>query len=231
MGRPIASHDMRTSQKTEIAALFDVDNTLLPGLASEVRFFRYLWRRGLVGWRELQDSVTWLVRRVPPLSLQPLRERKLYLAGKRVADIVPLAEDFCRSEIFPFLAADGLARMDEHRRAGHHIVLVTGSLDFLIAPLAGWLDVRTVLAARPEHKERRFTGHLWAPFPYGPGKRELITALVSESNIDLTQSFAYGDSPGDVELLQMVGNPLVVNPIRGMGRIARRRGWTTVRWR
>ena len=29
-----------------VAALFDVDNTLLPGQASEVRFFRYLWRRG-----------------------------------------------------------------------------------------------------------------------------------------------------------------------------------------
>src|SRR5262245_9034094 len=36
-----------------VAALFDVDNTLLPGEASEVRFFRFLWRRGLVAWSQL----------------------------------------------------------------------------------------------------------------------------------------------------------------------------------
>ncbi|MBX3237609.1 MAG: HAD family hydrolase [Nitrospiraceae bacterium] len=225
------SRTMHTSQMTDIAALFDVDNTLLPGQASEVRFFRFLWRRGLVGWRELRESTGWLLRRVPPLSLQPLRERKLYLAGKPVADIVPLADEFCRGEIFPRIAAEGLARMDEHRRAGHRIVLVTGSLDFLIAPLARWLGVETVLAASPEQEHCRFTGNLLAPYPYGPGKRELITAWVRGSNIDLSRSFAYGDSPGDVELLRMVGNPLVVNPIRGMGRIARQQGWTTVRWR
>ena len=39
-----------------VAALFDVDNTLLPGEASEVRFFRFLWRRGLVGWSELTQK-------------------------------------------------------------------------------------------------------------------------------------------------------------------------------
>ncbi|MFO0766573.1 MAG: hypothetical protein U0231_07210 [Nitrospiraceae bacterium] len=87
------------------------------------------------------------------------------------------------------------------------------------------------MAASPEQEHCRFTGNLLAPYPYGPGKRELITAWVRGSNIDLSRSFAYGDSPGDVELLRMVGNPLVVNPIRGMGRIARQQGWTTVRWR
>jgi HAD superfamily phosphoserine phosphatase-like hydrolase len=109
-------------------------------------------------------------------------------------------------------------------------VLVTGSLDFLIAPLAALLEVPTLLAAKLEQHERQFTGHVCAPLPYGPGKRELIARLTRESGIDLTQSFAYGDSPGDVELLEMVGNPLVVNPIRGMDRIAQRNGWPTTTW-
>ena len=112
-------HKQQTGQQTQIAALFDFDNTLLPGQASEVRFFRYLWKRGLVGWRELRLSLGWLLRRMPPVSLQPLRERKLYLVGKLVTEIVPLAMEFCEREVFPNLAFQGLARMDEHRRAGH----------------------------------------------------------------------------------------------------------------
>ncbi|MDE3050216.1 MAG: hypothetical protein KGJ48_09980, partial [Nitrospirota bacterium] len=70
-----------------VAALFDVDNTLLPGEASEVRFFRFLWRRGLVGWGELSRSAAWLAGHVPPFSLHSLRERKVYLTGKRSTDI------------------------------------------------------------------------------------------------------------------------------------------------
>ena len=224
-------HVSHTSQHTAIAALFDVDNTLLPGQASEVRFFRFLWRRGLIGWRELGESVGWLLRQAPPFSLHPLRERKVYLAGKAVADIESLAGEFCRAEIVPYLSVQALSRMDQHRRAGHHIVLVTGSLEFLMTPLAALLDVSTLLAAKLEHRQHRFTGQICAPLPYGPGKRELIAQLTEASRIDLTQSYAYGDSPGDVELLRMVGHPLVVNPIRGMAAIARRNGWPVATWK
>jgi HAD superfamily hydrolase (TIGR01490 family) len=220
-----------TSQRTGIAALFDVDNTMLPGQASEVRFFRFLWRRGLVGWREVWDSAVWLLRQAPSVSLHPLRERKLYLAGKVVADIESFAEEFCRAEIVPYLSTQALSRMDEHRRAGHHIVLVTGSLEFLMSPLATLLNVSTLMAAKLEQHQQRFTGHICSPLPYGQGKRELITHLTEECSIDLAQSFAYGDSPGDVELLRMVGHPLVVNPIRGMASIARRHGWPVAIWK
>lgn len=220
-----------TSRRTDIAALFDVDNTLLPGQASEVRFFRFLWKRGLVGWRELWESAGWVFRQAPPVSLQPLRERKLYLAGKSAVEVESMAEEFCRTEIFPRLSLQGLSRMDDHRRAGHHIVLVTGSLDFLMAPLAALLEVSTVLAAKLEQRQGRFTGLVRAPLPYGPGKRELIAGLAQRSRIDLAQSFAYGDSPGDVEILKMVGYPLVVNPIRGMASIARRHGWPVATWK
>ncbi len=225
------SHISYTSQQTAIAALFDVDNTMLPGQASEVRFFRFLWRRGLVGWREVWDSAEWLLRQAPSISLHPLRERKLYLAGKVVADIESFAEEFCRAEIVPYLSTQALSRMDEHRRAGHHIVLVTGSLEFLMTPLATLLNVSTLLAAKLEQQQQRFTGQVCSPLPYGYGKRELITHLTQECGIDLSQSFAYGDSPGDVELLRMVGHPLVVNPIRGMASIARRHGWPVAIWK
>ena len=57
-----------------------------------------------------------------------------------MADIESLAAEFCRAEIVPYLSAQALSRMDEHRRACHHIVLVTGSLEFLMAPLAALLD-------------------------------------------------------------------------------------------
>ncbi|HEY5627764.1 MAG TPA: HAD family hydrolase, partial [Nitrospira sp.] len=202
--------------KTRVAAFFDVDNTLLPGEASEVRFFRALWRRRVVGWSEVGAGLWWLMRQVPPLSLHPLRARKLYLAGKPAQVIEPLAEEFCREQLSPLVAADGMRRMEEHRRAGHLVVLITGSLDFLIEPIAEALQVDRCLAAKPEQVDGLYTGRLHSPLPYGEGKRELIEQLASELDLDLASCFAYGDSPGDRQILETVGHPTVVNPIRGM---------------
>ncbi len=217
--------------ETRVAAIFDVDNTLLPGEASEMRFFRSLWRRGVVGWPEVRASARWLLGRVPPLSLQPLRERKLYLAGKPAQVIEPLGEEFCREELCPVVAADGMSRMEVHRRAGHVIILITGSLDFLIEPIAAALQVDRCIAAEPERIDGLYTGRLRSPLPYGEGKRRLIQQLAAELDLDLSSCFAYGDSPGDREILETVGHPTVVNPIRGMAAVARRNGWPIQHWR
>jgi HAD superfamily hydrolase (TIGR01490 family) len=214
-----------------VAALFDVDNTLLPGEASEVRFFRFLWQRGLVGWGELSRSVAWLARHVPPFSLRPLRERKVYLAGKCPTDIESYAREFCQTEMIGKVSLQGRARLDAHRQAGHLLILVTGAPDFLIEPLATFLDVPTVFAAKPEQQNSIYTGALIPPLPYGRGKCELILSHARKMSLDLADSYAYGDSPGDHDLLELVGHPLVVNPIRGMARTAQRRGWPVMTWK
>jgi HAD superfamily hydrolase (TIGR01490 family) len=213
-----------------VAALFDVDNTLLPGEASEVRFFRFLWRRGLVGLSELSRSIAWVARHVPPFSLHSLRERKVYLTDKRPADIESYAREFCQAELIGKLSLQGCERLDAHRQAGHQLILVTGAPDFLIAPLAEFLDVPTVFAAKPEQRDTVYTGALIPPLPYGRGKRDLILAHAEGVGLDLAGSYAYGDSPGDHDLLELVGYPLVVNPIRGMARTAQRLGWPVATW-
>lgn len=216
---------------SSVAAFFDVDNTLLPGQASEVRFFRWLWRRGVVGWPEVHASMSWLMRHLPALSLHPLRERKLYLAGKPAQVIEPLGEEFCREQLCPCVSPAAMQKIDEHRQAGHSIILLTGSLDFLIDPIATALQVDRCFAGTLEQMKGVYTGHLVPPLPYGEGKRQLIDRLAQDLTLDLSLCYAYGDSPGDLEVLRAVGHPTVVNPIRGMARIARRQNWPVVRWK
>jgi HAD superfamily hydrolase (TIGR01490 family) len=220
-----------TRSNRRIGAFFDVDNTLIPGQAIEIRFFHFLWKRRLIGLREAARSLWYLLRHMPPPSFHPLRERKLYLEGKQPAVIESLAAEFVRASVLRTLSSDGLAAVERHRAAGHVLVLITGSPDFLVAPLAAHLRMDTVLAAIPERAGGVYTGPLSATLPYGAGKRHLVELFAKETEVVLKDSYAYGDSPGDVETLQLVGHPLVVNPIRGMGRIARRHGWPVAKWK
>ncbi|MBI3357910.1 MAG: HAD-IB family hydrolase [Nitrospirae bacterium] len=223
--------DTQRRLNSQVAAFFDVDNTVLPGEASEVRFFRWLWRRGVVGWPETRVSLVWLMRHLPAFSLHPLRERKLYLAGKPAQVIEPLGEEFCREQLCPCVSPAAMQKIDEHRQASHTIILLTGSLDFLIDPIATALQVDRCFAGCLEQMNGVYTGYFVPPLPYGEGKRQLIKRVAQDLTLDLSQCYAYGDSPGDLELLRAVGHPTVVNPIRGMARKARQQNWPIERWR
>ena len=219
-----------TVSPASLAALFDVDNTLIPGEACEVRFFRYLWRRGLVSWRDVRRSLVWLVRQGPSFTIHPLRERKLYLEEKDPSVIEACAQEFFHEEMLKELSRKGCDRLEAHRQSGHQLILISGAPDFLITPLAAALNVSTLFAARLERLRGHYTGAVIPPLPYGEGKRQLIVSHAQEKGLELASSFAYGDSPGDTEILALVGYPVVVNPIRGMLRIARDRGWPVVDW-
>lgn len=213
-----------------VAAFFDVDNTLIPGQSIEIHFVRYLWKNGLLSRRVFIDSTFYLLFNILEFSLRPLRERKIYLTDKRPEGVEPLAKWFVRSEICPRLSLKGTAALVQHQQAGHQVALVSGTPEFLIKPLAHYLDVLNVLAAQLETNEDGYTGRVRSPYPYGEGKRRLLQIFADVHGVDLTQSYAYGDSPGDIQALESVGHPLVVNPIRGMARIARRHRWPTTVW-
>ena len=219
-----------TSEENLVGAFFDVDNTLVPGPSIEVRFFRHLWKLGLIGTPQFLKSAWFLIKHIPPVSLSPLRRNKLYLMGQQPQVIEALAKDFIQTTVCPHLSLRGGSVLSRHQREGHKIALISGSPEFLVLPLAAALKVSVVRAARLQTKENGYTGRVIAPLPYGPAKRRLLEDLAAQYGLDLKRSYAYGDSPGDFQALQAVGHPFVVNPIRGMARMARQQGWPVSHW-
>jgi len=219
-----------TQSQHWVGAFFDMDNTLIPGPSIEIGFFRYLWNDGVVGWPELWKSFRYALQHMPPLSLSPLRRNKLYLLGQDVSHIEQLAHEYVELFVWPRVAVRALGRLAHHKQAGHVVAIVSGSPEYLVKPLAEKLGVPLGFGAKLETHSGRYTGRIFAPLPYGEGKGRHIERLAAYYNLDLSRSYAYGDSPGDLQALQLVGNPFVVNPIRGMARIARQHGWPVTQW-
>jgi hypothetical protein len=76
-----------------------------------------------------------------------------------------------------------------------------------------------------------YTGNLNGPIVHGPEKAARVQELAKEREIDLTRSFAYTDSINDLPLLELVGNPVALNPDRQLRVVARRRGWQVLDFR
>src|SRR5439155_14287267 len=62
-------------------------------------------------------------------------------------------------------------------------------------------------------------------YAYAAHKAEAIREMAVDEGIDLAASYAYSDSVTDLPMLELVGNPVAVNPDRELARVAREREW------
>ena len=213
-----------------IAAIFDVDGTLIAGATFERIFIRFLRRRGELGWREM---VYWIgaairaaVRRKAAVEGSPrLKAIKAYLRGKDSTHLRRLAQECFESEIEPRLSSEAINRLRWHQNAGHFVILLSGTLDLLLEPLAERLGVHARIGSELEVEERRFTGRLAGAHPFGATKAECLATINRAARFDLKRSFAYADSFADRHLLSMVGHPVATNADVGLRKIAETRGW------
>ncbi len=202
-----------------VAAIFDVDLTLVRG-HTERFFFWHLLRRGGLTAPQAWNFLKGLSR-----NPQNRFQDKSYLGGLRVEDTLRLARECYAEYIAPRLSAPGLACVREHQARGHEIVILTGSLDFLLLPLKETLNASWLIATEMGRRNGRFTGEITGLHPRGENKRRLLLELSGAQGIDLAQSYAYGDHIQDLHIFRVIGNPVPVNPSWRLKRLARKYQW------
>lgn len=146
-------------------------------------------------------------------SLQSLEE------WDRIFD--ELTDRYIRPKIFARAAS--LIRW--HRKQGHRVVLVSASISAIAKLLQQILGADDVLATELEIKDGKYTGKICGGILEGFAKARAIRLYAQEHDINLEQSYAYGNGFSDVRMLTAVGYPTAVNPDRRLRQYARRRGW------
>lgn len=210
-------------------ALIDVDGTLLTGpRSSEALFIRYLLRRGMLGPRQLGAAGWFLARHGLRHGRHAFRRNKAYLAGLKLADVAAVAEAFTASELEPILDRALLRRMEEHRAAGARIMLLTGTPDFIAAPLARLVGADGWRAARYAIHDGVFQAALPLEHPLGADKVRAASALCEEAGSALCDATAYADSIHDLPFLLEVRRPVAVRPDHKLRAEAKARGWEII---
>ena len=73
-------------------------------------------------------------------------------------------------------------------------------------------------------EDGRLTGEI-TRYLKGDAKAEAVRKFAAEHDFDLTNSYAYSDSATDIPMLELVGNPVAVNPDRALKKHALANGW------
>ena len=222
---------MTTGEGGQIAAVFDVDNTLVPGTSSEQLFIRYLIRERHLGTRAAWGTLAAMVRGARRGPLHALRRHRPYLRGWPVGRLAALGEEAFARAIAPRLSRIGTARVREHAAAGHLVAILSGAPPFLLAPLGRALGVEQIIGSELAVLNEAYTGALAAPHPYGEEKATLARRFAREHGVDLAASYAYADHHSDAPFLALFGHPVCVNPTPRLRAIAARSGWAVEEFR
>lgn len=220
------------------AAFFDVDGTL-----TETRVWNGLMdyfkvhRERLVvnAWFQLfHYSLYFLyrLRLMPQVRFREIWARNLswYLRGYPVEKTAEIWEWVVQERIDGQWRPEILEILKRHKANGEVIFLVSGGPEGLLRRIAEEIGADHVVGTRHVVVNGVYTGEAPAQACQGEKKVSLVKQKIIEEGlaIDYAESYAYADSIGDLDLLEMVGKPTAVYPEEKLKAVANERRWTVI---
>jgi len=202
-----------------IAAFFDIDGTISrEGLISEM--FKKMIKYELIDnskWdNEVEPAFTRWDKRVGDYDIYLQKMVDIYTetvkntSAFHIAYIAKKVIEQKGERVYTY----SRERIRWHKKQGHIVIAISGSPIELVSEVSrmyGMDDYRGTIYQ--VGKNGSYNGEI-IPMWDSQSKRKAVLEMAEKHNIDLSQSYAYGDTNGDYSMLQLVGNPVAVNPTR-----------------
>jgi len=208
-------------------AIFDLDNTLLHG-DSDHAWGEFVVTRGIV------DATTYQSRNdafaqaymAGELDIQEYLAFCLRLLAEHPEEqLAAWHRQFMEEVVDPMVLPKALELIDRHRRAGDTLMIITATNRFVTGPIAERLGIDILLATECERENGRYTGRSFDVPCFREGKVTRLERWLAEHDKSLEGAWFYSDSHNDLPLLQLVANPVAVDPDATLRAHAEKNGW------
>jgi HAD superfamily hydrolase (TIGR01490 family) len=202
----------------KIAAFFDIDGTLYRD-SLMVEHFKKLIKYDIIDqknwYSNVRDTFMDWDKRQGNYDDYLDEVSSLYVHSIKGLDRTCI--DFTSDQVIR-LKADRVYKYTRHRikwhiEQGHIVIFISGSPDFLVSKMASKYNVTDYCGSMYKFQDDIFTGDVM-PMWDSSSKNKAIDAFTKKYDIDLTNSYAYGDTNGDINMLRKVGNPIAINPTK-----------------
>lgn len=203
----------------QIGAFFDIDGTLYrEGLITEI--FKKLIKSEIIEeerwYNEVREKYNNWDRRIGNYDDYLLKIAEIYteaIVGLHKTQIEFIAGKVVEQKgdrVYIFTRD----RIKWHLAQGHIVIAVSGSPSELVYEMAQKHQFNDYVGTIYQVDENNiYTGEV-IPMWDSSNKKKAVEYFLEHYNLDLANSFAYGDTGGDWTMLQAVGNPVAINPTR-----------------
>ncbi len=215
---------------TVTLAIFDLDNTLIGGDSD------HLWSQ-FACEQALVDSADFAQRsdrfyadyQAGNLDIDAyLRLALSTLKGHPPAQLNAWHRAFMLSKINPILLPKADDLIADHRRRGHELLIITATNRFITEPIAALLGVENLIACEAQIVDGLYTGEPSGIPSYQAGKVTRLYQWLEGRDFGLEGAWFYSDSHNDLPLLELVDNPVAVDPDDTLRAHAIERGWPVI---
>ncbi|QIS06213.1 HAD-IB family hydrolase [Nocardia brasiliensis] len=132
-------------------------------------------------------------------------------AGRAVADVQRVGREWFAARLATpgFFNPAVRQRLQQLAAAGARIVLVSGSFDAALRPIADEIRADDILCTELAVENGCYTGEVSATM-VGDDKSAALRAYAERTGIDLSACAAFGDHHSDTAMFDLVGHPVVV---------------------
>jgi HAD superfamily hydrolase (TIGR01490 family) len=208
-------------------AIFDLDNTLLAG-DSDHSWGEFLVQKKLVDgehYRNANDRF-YADYKAGTLDIYAFLAFSLAVLTRHTTEeLAVLHAEFMQTHVAPMMLPKAQALLQEHRARGDYLLIITATNSFVTRPIARLLKVDDILATDPEIIAGRYTGKCIGTPCFQGGKVIRLHEWLKTHEQQLDGAYFYSDSINDLPLLELVTNPVAVDPDERLEKIAKEKGW------
>ncbi|MBA4120972.1 MAG: HAD-IB family hydrolase [Acidobacteria bacterium] len=217
------------SKNEQAAAFYDLEGTLVSTNLVHTLGFYARRQQGLL--QTIKKSAQTLAK-LPFFAATDLYSRNVFneiffksYAGESEDRLRFFADELFEDVLKPAIFDGTFELIETSKKLGLRQVIITGALDFTVAPLIKHFGIDDFAANRLEFVNGYATGRLLPPVMAAATKAKWIREFAERENLSLSDSYAYSDSISDLPMLSIVGHPAAVNPDFRLKQTALQHDW------
>ncbi|WP_414148970.1 HAD family hydrolase [Erwinia sp. BNK-24-b] len=210
-------------------ALFDLDETLICDNSTSL-WLRWLVSQGFApaSMIEQEQALTTQYDQ-GALSMNDYMNTLLApLAGMGTLTVSGWVRRFIQRDILPRVYPSAREKIAWHQQRGDTVMIVSGSGEHLVVPIAQHLGAHGACATGVEIIDDRYSGRHYGSMTWqqeGPATDGWLTVKAR-----CHRTWAYSDSISDLSMLEQADHACVINPAESLHQLAQQRGWEVCRW-
>ena len=208
---------------SRIAAFFDVDGTIThEGMVSELmlKMVRYelidesKWhdevKPAFTNWNRRVGDYDHYLQKMVDIYLDTVKNTEAYLISHIAQKVIEQTYE----RVYTYTRD----RLKWHRQQGHRVIAISGSPMELVREMAKKYEMDDFKGTVYEIGSDGTYSGVIRPMWDAKNKRQAILEMAEKHNLVLDDSYAYGDTSGDISMLDLVGKPFAINPTRELIR-------------
>lgn len=211
-------------------AIFDLDNTLIGG-DSDYLWGEYLCEHGLIDSEGHRDAHRQYYEdyHAGRLDIDDfLRFQLKPLADNTLKDLERWRQDYMATKIRPIMLPKARQLVEDHRRRGHELLIITATNRFITEPIAAALEIDNLVATEPRFEAGCYTGEVEGIPSYREGKVQRMHDWLQARGETSCEQWFYSDSHNDIPLLKEVDHPVAVDPDDSLREFAEKMDWPVI---